>query len=151
MEDLQWADRGTLDFLLAAEVQLLLGELAQRDVSASTAQLLHDQTDANPLFVQEIVRDLIEHGAGGRTANSLTVVARHLSGAMALLGDHRQAVRYAEQALAVGDEIRFRPEQALARLQLAELLSTAPDRSVVGELESMHMRPALARARSLTG
>jgi hypothetical protein len=48
-------------------------------------------------------------------------------------------------------KVRSRPEQALARLQLAELLSIAPDRSLLTELESMQMQPALARARALGG
>jgi transcriptional regulator with XRE-family HTH domain len=83
--------------------------------------------------------------------NTMTVVARHLGAAMALLGDISKAVTYTRQAIQVAEKVRFRPELALARLQLAELRSSAPQASLLAELESMHMQPALARARSLTG
>ncbi len=52
----------------------------------------------------------------------LTTVARHLGEAAAVLGDRARVRRYYDQALAVAGRIDFRPEVALTRLQLAELL-----------------------------
>jgi hypothetical protein len=60
------------------------------------------------------------------------------------LGNHAQAIAYTRQAIEVAEKVHFRPELALARLQLAELLSAAPDDSLIAELESMHMQPAFA-------
>jgi hypothetical protein len=57
--------------------------------------------------------------------NSMTVVARHLGAAMAALGDRQQAVAYTRQAVEVAEKVRFRPELALARLQLFRLRLTA--------------------------
>ncbi len=52
----------------------------------------------------------------------LTCVARHLGAAAAFLGEPEQARIYYHQALEVCEQIRFRPEIALTRLGLAELL-----------------------------
>jgi tetratricopeptide (TPR) repeat protein len=51
-----------------------------------------------------------------------TCIARHLGGAAALLGRYEEARKYYQEAIKVCTEIRFRPELALTRLQLAELL-----------------------------
>jgi len=56
------------------------------------------------------------------TPRALHSVARVLGGAAALAGDAPRARRYYEQALEVCQKVRFRPEIALTRLQLAELL-----------------------------
>ena len=49
-------------------------------------------------------------------------IARQLGAAAALLGAREQAKGYYQQALEVCAKVRFRPEIALTRLQLAELL-----------------------------
>jgi hypothetical protein len=69
---------------------------------------------------------------------------------MTLLGNTEHALAYTRQAIDVAQRVRFRPELALARLQLAELLTEPPDQFLVSELESMHMQPALARAHAHT-
>jgi len=51
-----------------------------------------------------------------------TSIARLLGASAALLGDREKAKAYYQQALEVCAKIRFRPEIALTRLQLAELL-----------------------------
>ena len=86
----------------------------------------------------------------------LSCIARHLGAAAALLGDPAQAEAYYRQALEVCGKIRFRPEIALTRLQLAELLlDHDPDRAVeaqghldfaVAEFRAMKMTPSLERA-----
>ena len=86
---------------------------------------------------------------------ALTCIARHLGGAAALLGDHERARAYYGQALQVAGGVGFRPEIALTRLQLAELLEQRPeDRTealahldfAIAEFRAMKMRPALERA-----
>jgi DNA-binding CsgD family transcriptional regulator/tetratricopeptide (TPR) repeat protein len=85
----------------------------------------------------------------------LTTVARHLGAAAAVLGDAARAREYTEQALTLAERIRFRPEAALARLQLAEVLEREPGVAArarglldfaIAELAAMQMRPALDRA-----
>jgi ATP/maltotriose-dependent transcriptional regulator MalT len=88
-----------------------------------------------------------------------TCVARHLGAAAALLGKPDEAWAYFRQALDVSERIRFRPEIALTRLSLAELLlEHFPTERVVArehldaaipELEAMAMQPALEHARAL--
>jgi len=56
------------------------------------------------------------------TETFATVIARHLGAASVLLGDREQAMRYYEQALEVAAKVGFRPEIALTRLQMAELM-----------------------------
>ena len=51
-----------------------------------------------------------------------TCTARHLGGAAALLGRYDEARKYYQEAIKVCTEMKFRPELALTRLQLAELL-----------------------------
>ena len=51
-----------------------------------------------------------------------TCITRHLGGAAALLGRYDEARKHYQEAIRVCTEMRFRPELALTRLQLAELL-----------------------------
>ena len=53
---------------------------------------------------------------------AMTCAARHLGAAALLLGEREKARAYYHQALEVCAKVRFRPEIALTRLQLAELL-----------------------------
>ena len=94
---------------------------------------------------------LISSGVG-----NLTCIGRHLGGAAALQGDHEQARRYYDLALEVAGKLRFRPEIALTRLQLAELLlEHYPDERAealehldfaISEFREMKMQPSLERA-----
>lgn len=88
---------------------------------------------------------------------TLTIIARHLAATCALNDDYDRARTYAEQALNVAEKVRFRPEAALARLQLAELqlqLGNVQEArplldETTPELEAMRMRPDFERARAL--
>ena len=97
---------------------------------------------------------------------------RNLGGAAALLGDHEGARAHYQAALEVLTKVRHRPEIALTRLQLAELLldpstsfprspeslrtgqATPDDRAealehldfAIGEFRDMKMQPSLERA-----
>jgi hypothetical protein len=85
-----------------------------------------------------------------------TCIARHLGAAAALLAMPEEARVYYRQAMDVAYKLRFRPEIALTRLQLAELLlEHYPDEKAealghldfaIGELREMKMQPALERA-----
>jgi tetratricopeptide (TPR) repeat protein len=85
-----------------------------------------------------------------------TCVARHLRAAAALLGRYEEALKHYGEAIKVCNEIRFRPELALSRLQLAELpLEHYPDEKkealehldfAIKEFREMKMQPSLERA-----
>jgi hypothetical protein len=85
-----------------------------------------------------------------------TCVARLLGAGAALLGDLDQARRFTEEAIEVTIRVRHRPEIALSRLQLAELLldGDAEDQAVaaehldcaIEELRAMQMQSYLERA-----
>jgi tetratricopeptide (TPR) repeat protein len=85
-----------------------------------------------------------------------TCVARHLGGAAALLGRYEEARKHYREAIKVCSEMRFRPELALTRLQLAELLlEHYPEERTealehldfaISEFRDMKMRPWLERA-----
>jgi tetratricopeptide (TPR) repeat protein len=82
--------------------------------------------------------------------------ARHLGAGCALLGRAEDARDFYKRALYLCSEIGFRPEVALTRLQLAELvLKHYPDEReeaiehldfAIAELRAMKMQPALERA-----
>jgi tetratricopeptide (TPR) repeat protein len=96
-----------------------------------------------------------------RTTGSLGLICivRHLGAAAALLGRPDEARRYYEEALKVTTEMPFRPELALTRLQIAELLlehypeekAAAVERLdfAIKECREMKMQPSLERARKL--
>ena len=82
--------------------------------------------------------------------------ARLLGAAAEVLGDHAQARKDFESAIDLSGKIRFRPEIALTRLQLAEvLLDHYPKERAeamghldfaIGEFRDMKMQPSLERA-----
>jgi len=88
-----------------------------------------------------------------------TCIPRHLGAAAALLGRHEEARKHYDEALKVCTEMRFRPELALTRLQLAELLLEHYPAEKTGALEhldfaikefrEMKMQPSLERALKL--
>ena len=85
-----------------------------------------------------------------------TCIIRHLGGAAALLGRYDEARQYYQEAIKVCTEMRFRPELALTRLQLAELLLEhypAEKKEAlehldfaIKEFREMKMQPSLERA-----
>jgi tetratricopeptide (TPR) repeat protein len=85
-----------------------------------------------------------------------TCIPRHLGGAAALLGRYEEARRHYQEAIRICTEMRFRPELALTRLQLAELLlehfpqekseAIAHLDFVIPEFRDMKMQPSLERA-----
>jgi serine/threonine protein kinase/tetratricopeptide (TPR) repeat protein len=85
-----------------------------------------------------------------------TCIPRHLGAAAALLGRNDEARKHYQEAIRVTTEMRFRPELALSRLQVAELLlERYPDEKAeaiehldfaIKEFREMKMQPSLERA-----
>jgi tetratricopeptide (TPR) repeat protein len=85
-----------------------------------------------------------------------TCVARHLGAAAAFLGRYEKASKHYGEAIKVCTDMRFRPELALTRLQLAELfLEHYPKERAaalehldfaISEFRGMKMQPWLERA-----
>jgi tetratricopeptide (TPR) repeat protein len=86
----------------------------------------------------------------------ITCIPRHLGGACALIERYDEARKYYQEAIKVCTDMRFRPEMALTRLQLAELLlEHYPDEKkeaveyldfAIKEFTEMKMQPSLERA-----
>jgi tetratricopeptide (TPR) repeat protein len=83
-------------------------------------------------------------------------IGRHLGAAAAFLGRPDEARKYYQEAIKVCTEMRFRPELALTRLQLAELLLEHYPKEraealehldfAIKESQEMKMQPSLERA-----
>ena len=97
-------------------------------------------------------------GSGLLTTGLLlpTCIMRHMGGAAALLGRYDEARQYYNEAIKICTEMPFRPELALSKLQLAELLlEHYPDEKkealehldfAIKEFREMKMQPSLERA-----
>ncbi len=109
--------------------------------------------DAARLVVGVLAPLADQLSTGGR---DLGCIGRHLGDAAALLGDREAARAYYQQGLEVCRKVRFRPEIALIRLGLAELLlNGSPEEQAeaqdhldfaIEELRAMKMQPSLERA-----
>jgi DNA-binding CsgD family transcriptional regulator len=92
---------------------------------------------------------------------TISNIARLLGDAAALLGEPEEALACYDQALAICGRVGFRPETAITRMQLAELLiGVSPGDRVqayehldfaISEFEVMKMVPYLERALQLRG
>ena len=91
-----------------------------------------------------------------RLIGGATVAPRYLGAGAALGGERERARGYYRESLEACERVRFRPEIALTRLHLAELLlDHYPDERAealehldfaIAELRDMKMQPALERA-----
>jgi len=119
--------------------------------------LLETAVLANNKRATEILFNLLA-GAVYKTTGlyNPTCVARHLGGADALLGRHEEAGKHYKEAVEVCTGMKFRPELALTRLQLAELLLKHYPKEraqgmehldfAISEFRDMKMQPWLERA-----
>jgi len=110
--------------------------------------------------LREVADMLLQRLAGSSVSTTgqfhTTCVARHLGGACALLNRPDEARKYYQEATKVCTAMRFRPELALTRLQLAELLlEHYPQEKkealehldfAIKEFREMKMQPSLERA-----
>jgi tetratricopeptide (TPR) repeat protein len=126
---------------------------ASLDLSSLQAAILVGHREA----AEFLVRRLIHSGLHiTNVLGDLTCPSRHLGTAAAFLGRPEEARAYYDEAMDMATRLRFRPEIALTRLELAELLlKYYPDEEAVAiehldfaisELREMKMQPALERA-----
>ena len=162
--------RATLSLYLAHSGQL---EEAKADVQQIIARLeeIGPLSDAPMNFLAQLLQVAVltgEEEVAAALASELqavshlltgiymTCVARHLGAASVLLGKLDEARDYYAQALEVCERVRFRPEIALTRLHLAELLlDHYPDERTealehldfaISEFQEMKMQPSLEQA-----
>jgi tetratricopeptide (TPR) repeat protein len=122
------------------------------DITSLEAAVLAEHRPAAELLLRRLA------GSNIRTSGLWTTscAGRHLGGAAALLGRHDEARKHYQEAIRVCTEIGFRPELALTRLQLAELLLEhyADEKKealehldfAITEFRDMKMQPSLERA-----
>ncbi len=122
------------------------------DIVSLEAAVLAGHRQAAELLLHRLA------GSGNRTSGVwlTTCTGRHLGGAAALLGKYDEARNYYQEAIKVCTEMRFRPELALTRLQLAELLLEHYPKEkaealehldfAISEFRDMKMQPSLERA-----
>jgi tetratricopeptide (TPR) repeat protein/archaellum biogenesis ATPase FlaH len=122
------------------------------DVMALQAAVLAGHRQAAELLLRRLAGSSI-HTSGLWCS---TCTGRHLGGAAAFLGRHDEARKYYQEAIKVCTEMKFRPELALTRLQLAELLLEhypAEKKEAlehldfaIKEFQDMKMQPSLEHA-----
>ena len=125
---------------------------AWRDVLNLESAILVGHKEAAGLLLKRL------SGSGIRTTGiwHITCVDRHIGAAAVLLGRPEEARQHYQEGIRVCTEMRFRPELALTRLQLAELLlEHYPDEKreaqehldfAINEFREMKMQPSLERA-----
>jgi DNA-binding CsgD family transcriptional regulator len=101
----------------------------------------------------------LEPAASPATADAFTLIDRHRGAAYLLLGEPERAREHYLAALAAGEKMRFRPEVALTRLALAELILEHYPRErgeafehlefCIPEFREMKMQPSLLKAEEL--
>jgi DNA-binding CsgD family transcriptional regulator len=132
------------------------------DATASffMALLLEASTNCRDATMAGVLAERMAPLAGRVDGFSLVSYGRLLGKAALLVGRDATEARDAyEKALAICERIRFRPELALVRLELAELLlnwfpsereaAIEHVRLASAEFEAMHMQPSLDRALEL--
>jgi tetratricopeptide (TPR) repeat protein len=123
-----------------------------RDIISLEAAVLAGHRPAAELLLRRLA------GSSSITSGPwlTTCTGRHLGAAAAFLGRHEEARKHYQEAIKVCTEMRFRPELALTRLQLAELLLEHYPREraealehldfAIKEFQDMKMQPSLERA-----
>ena len=154
-----------------AEAQEALSELLKErdigpDVDETPATFLATLLEASVLVRDPQAAELLAHRLAeishyAADGSYLTCVARHLGGAAALVGKPDEARDLYQKAVELTGRIRNRPEMALTRLQLAELLIDGfPDdrdeaqkhlNFAVAEFRDMKMKTSLERALNQNG
>jgi hypothetical protein len=122
------------------------------DIISLEAAVLAGHRQAAELLLRRLA------GSGARTRGFAiqTCTSRHLGGACALLNRPEEARKHYRDAISVCTEMNFRPELALTRLQLAELLLEHYPKEraealehldfAIKEFQDMKMQPSLERA-----
>jgi hypothetical protein len=139
-------------------VRQLLTDLPGKDIPVSLlCNALETACEANERQLVERVLPLLD-GASDMAIGqySFACPARLLGDGAQLIGKAGEAVNYYSKAIEICEKVRFRPELALSRLGLAEvLLDHYPNERgaaiehldfAIAELRDMKMQPALERA-----
>jgi len=150
-----------------AEVKEMLDELVVKRPGAGSAA---DETPGSESIAYLEAALLVRHQEGAElllrrytgsfapvnVVWTMTCVPRHLGAATAFLGRYEEARKHYQEAIKVCTDARFRPELALTRLQLAELLlEHYPEEKkealehlnfAINEFREMKMQPSLERA-----
>jgi len=125
---------------------------AWEDITSLEAAVLAGHRQAAELLLRRLA------GSNIRTSGLwlTTCAGRHLGAAAVLLGRPDEARTHYQEALKAASEMRFRPEVALTRLQLAELLLEHYPKEraealehldfAIAEFRDMKMQPSLERA-----
>ena len=126
--------------------------IASFDIAALQAAVLAGHRPAAELLLRRLAGSSIY--TSGLWCSTCT--GRHLGAAAAFLGRPDEARKYYQEAIKVCTEMRFRPELALTRLQLAELLLEHYPKEraealehldfAIAEFRDMKMQPSLERA-----
>jgi tetratricopeptide (TPR) repeat protein len=144
-------------------VRQLLTDLPGKDIPVSLlCNALETVCEANERQLVERVLPLLD-GASDMAIGqySFACPARLLGDGAQLIGKAGEAVNYYSKAIEICEKVRFRPELALSRLGLAEvLLDHYPEERdaaiehldfAIAELRDMKMQPALERALGRRG
>ncbi|TET14907.1 MAG: zinc-ribbon domain-containing protein [Dehalococcoidia bacterium] len=126
--------------------------IAYLDFAALQAAVLAGHRQATELLLRRL-----SNSRSVTSGTSLpTCIVRHLGAAAAFLGRQKEARKYYQKAIKDCTEMRFRPELALTRLQLAELLLEHYPKEraealehldcAISEFQDMKMQPSLERA-----
>jgi serine/threonine protein kinase/tetratricopeptide (TPR) repeat protein len=125
---------------------------ADEDIMYLEAAVLAEHREAAELLLDRFAGSFSPFVSFG----ALTCTTRHLGTAAALLGRYDEAREYYQEALKVATEMKFRPEIALTRLELAELLLEHYPKEkkealkhldfAIKEFRDMKMQPSLERA-----
>jgi DNA-binding CsgD family transcriptional regulator len=113
-------------------------------------------------FLIESIRtqlELLEPAAAPATSEIYTLIDRHRGAAYAVLGEPAKARQHFLAALAAGQKMHFRPEVALTRLALAQLILEHYPREraeafehlalCIPEFRAMKTQPSLLKAEAL--
>ena len=132
--------------MTADEVQRMMAAVAQRDIPWPFAELVHRQTEGNPLFVQEMLRYLVEEGLVAEQDGSLrrvgdeTLAGRIPEGLRDVIG--KRLSRLAEKtnqvlaiASVVGREFRMDVLQSVANLPEEDIERALEEAGAVAVVE----------------
>jgi tetratricopeptide (TPR) repeat protein len=131
--------------LTAEEVQRMMASVAQREIPWAFAELLHRQTEGNPLFVQEMLRYLVEEGLVSEQQGTLrrvgdeSLAGRIPEGLRDVIGKRLSRLsdktnQVLSVAAVIGREFRLDVLQTVAGLTDDEMdtaLEQAQDRAIV--------------------
>jgi serine/threonine protein kinase/class 3 adenylate cyclase len=148
--------RVTLRGLGADDVQKMLGNIAGREVPWALAEQVHRQTEGNPLFVQEVLRYLVEegflqrdsHGALQRPSSDISLAMQIPEGLRDVIGKRLSRLspetnKVLAVAAVIGRDFRLDVLQDVANVTEEELYAALEEASGKGVLEERRQQGSL--------